>query len=226
MKPLHIGMLIFPNMTALDFAAPFELLSRLPGVKVHVLWKRIETVTSDIGGLYLPSLSLPDCPPLDVLFVGGGPGVNALMEDADILTFLAQQGAQARWITSVCTGALVLGAAGLLQGYRATTHWSALDILPLFGAIPEPTRTVQDQNRVSGGGVTAGLDFGLLLASLLCDAEEAQFQQLMLEYNPQPPFHSGSPAQATSSVRERAEQVYSTITAERRVIAERVVAGW
>src|SRR4051812_293436 len=129
----QIGMLIFPGMTALDFAAPLEVFARMPTTQVHVLAKTMDAVKTDIGMLEFPTARMSEAPTLDLLFIGGGPGINALMEDSETLAFLANRALDATWITSVCTGALVLGAAGLLRGYRATTHWAVMDALALLG---------------------------------------------------------------------------------------------
>jgi len=156
---MKIGMLIFPDMTQLDFTGPYEVFAQLPGSQVHVIAKSLEPVAA-IGGLrFLPDTAMDDTPQLDLLFVAGGPGVGALMEDRATLEFLRRQAEQARYVTAVCTGALVLGAAGLLKGYRATTHWLSMELLPLFGAEAVADRVVIDRNRITGGGVTAGIDF-------------------------------------------------------------------
>ena len=186
-------MIIFEGMTNSDFAAPADVFARVRAARVHVLAKSTNPVTTDGKVRVVPDTALREAPPLDLLFVPGGPGVAAMMEDAEVLEFLAERAPRARWITSVCTGALVLGAAGLLRGYRATTHWSALEILPLLGAEAVDERVVIDRNRITGGGVTAGIDFGLTVVSELFGAEMAQLIQLGQEYNPQPPFNAGSP---------------------------------
>lgn len=221
---LILGMLVFPEMTNLDFAGPYEVLARLPGVETHVLWKSVETVRSDAGLSVLPTTALAEAPPLDIVFVPGGPGQMALMEDDEILSFLAAQGARARWVTSVCTGALVLGAAGLLAGYRATTHWLSLDQLALFGAEPVRQRIVVDRNRITGGGVTAGIDFGLSLAALIVGEAAAQRVQLFLEYDPQPPFRAGSPEVAPPGIVAEVRGMATELVARRRAISERAAA--
>ena len=192
---------------------------------MHVLGKSTNPITTDGNVRVVPALALRDAPPLDLLFVPGGPGVLAMMEDAETLEFLAERAPRARWITSVCTGALVLGAAGLLRGYRATTHWSALEVLPLLGAEVVDERVVIDHNGITGGGVTAGINFGLTVVSReLFGAEMAQLIQLGQEYNPQPPFNAGSPRTAPPAVVER----YRTLTAkqtEDRVAAAKRAAS-
>lgn len=199
-KPLHIGLLLFPKLTQLDLTGPLQVFSGLPGATVHLIWKRIETVPSDTVLALLPTITFDDCPQLNVICVPGGAGTNDMVNDAEMLAFLRRQAAAARFVTSVCTGALVLGAAGLLQGYKATTHWSAMQYLEMFGAIPTATRVCVDRNRITGGGVTAGIDFGLTLASLLADQATAEAIQLGIEYNPAPPFNAGSPDTAPAAV--------------------------
>jgi cyclohexyl-isocyanide hydratase len=198
--PLHIGLLLFPNLTQLDLTGPPQVFSALPGAKVHLVWKRIEPVPSDTVLTLQPTISFEDCPQLDVICVPGGSGVNDMVNDDEMLAFLRRQAAGARYVTSVCTGSLVLGAAGLLRGYRAATHWSAIDYLSGFGAIPSRTRVCVDRNRITGGGVTAGIDFGLTLVEILADRPTAEAIQLGIEYNPAPPFNAGSPDTAPAEV--------------------------
>ncbi|MDP1749935.1 MAG: DJ-1/PfpI family protein [Reyranella sp.] len=193
---LQIGILFFPNVTQLDAMGPAQVLSRLPGAKMHMIWKSRDPVTTDSGFAVLPTTTFADCPQLDVICVPGGMGQVALMNDEETLAFLRRQAEGARYITSVCTGSLVLAAAGLLKGYRSACHWSVRDELAAFGAIPVAERVVRDRNRLSGGGVTAGIDFGLTLAAELAGEQVAKAIQLMMEYDPQPPFDSGSPEKA------------------------------
>ena len=197
-KPIEIGIVFFPGMTQLDVTGPFEVLARLPDARVHLLWKRIEPVTSDAGLTLVPTTTFDACPALDVLCIGGGPGRNDVMDDPETLEFIARIGATARYVTSVCAGALILAAAGLLNGYRSACHWMSRDQLSLMGAVPVDARVVVDRNRISGGGVTAGIDFGFQLAAELCGADVAQRLQLLLEYDPKPPFdvtvHNAPPA--------------------------------
>src|SRR5690242_21273931 len=198
--PLQIGLLVFPKVTQLDFTGPLQVFSSVPGAKVHLIWKRIEPVTSDSVMVLTPTITCADCPQLDVVCVPGGAGADDLLNDEEALDFLRKQAVAAKFVTSVCTGSLVLGAAGLLKGYRAATHWTAMDFLKAFGAIPTKTRVCVDRNRVTGGGVTAGIDFALTLVSLLHDQRTAEAIQLRLEYNPAPPFNSGSPDTAPPEV--------------------------
>lgn len=217
--PLHIGFLLFPVVTQLDLTGPAQVLSRVPGAQVHLVWKTREPVTTDAGFAILPTTSFEDCPPLDVLCVPGGFGVGELLEDEVTLAFLRRQGAQARYVTSVCNGALVLGAAGLLRGYRSACHWMWRRYLPAFGAEPVAARVVRDRNRLSGGGVTAGIDFGLTLAAELAGEELARTLQLVLEYDPQPPYDSGSPERAGA---ERVARVRALQGARIAAMEERI----
>lgn len=187
-KLIEIGVLFYPGMTQLDVTAPFEVFARLPNARVHLLWKRIEPVVSDVGLSLLPTTVFADCPDLDVLCVGGGPGQDTLMDDDEILAFLREKGGSARYVTSVCAGCLMLGSAGLLQGYKSACHWMMVDQLAAFGAIPVEARVVIDRNRISGGGVTAGIDFAFFVAAKLCGEDFAKRLQVLLEYQPEPPF--------------------------------------
>ena len=206
--PLQIGLLVFPRITQLDVTGPFEVFSRLSNAKVHLVWKSREVVLSDSGLALQPNASFSECPQLDVVLVPGGPGQIALMDDEATLAFLRTQAKGVQWITSVCTGSLVLGAAGLLKGYKSACHWMSRDQLAELGAEPLNQRVVIDRNHASGGGVTAGIDFALKLASLLRSEEEAKMIQLQIEYNPAPPFDAGSPEKApevAALLRKRAE---------------------
>jgi cyclohexyl-isocyanide hydratase len=222
--PLRFGLLLFPRLTQLDMTGPFEVLSRIPGGQVHLVWKTRDAVTSDTGLAMLPSMTFAECPQLDVVCVPGGPGVAALMEDEEVLGFLRAQAPGARFVTSVCTGALVLAAAGLLKGKRATTHWASHDFLGLLGAVPEQGRVVRDGKFVTGGGVTAGIDFALSLAAELASPEVAQAIQLQIEYAPAPPFDAGSPATAPPGVLATAKARGAGMRAERAALVARVAA--
>jgi cyclohexyl-isocyanide hydratase len=213
--PLQIGFLLFPRLTQLDLTGPFEIVSRLPGAQVHLLARDRGPVVAEGGLGLLPTGTLEGAPQLDVLCVPGGAGVNALLEDDMVLDWLAAQGHTARWVTSVCTGALALGAAGLLRGHLATTHWLSLDLLPVFGATPVAERVVVDRNRVTGAGVTAGIDFGLALAARLAGAEAAQRIALGLEYAPAPPV-PGSPRSAAPALVSAMREGAGPMRAERR----------
>ena len=203
---LQIGLVIFPKVTQLDMTGPLQVFAAVPGAKLHLIWKRIEPVASDTVLTIMPTVSFADCPQLDVICVPGGAGTDDMVDDEEMLQFLRRQALAAKYVTSVCTGSLVLGAAGLLNGYRATTHWTAMDYLAPYGALPTKTRVCVDRNRVTGGGVTAGIDFALTLVSIMTDRETAEAIQLRLEYNPAPPFNSGSPDTAPPEVLARSRQ--------------------
>jgi cyclohexyl-isocyanide hydratase len=196
MTTIHIGFLLFPNVTQLDLTGPAQVLSRVPGAKVHLVWKDLQPVVTDVGFAIQPTTTFDDCPDLTVLCVPGGFGMADQLTDEVTLAFLRRQGEQARYVTSVCNGSLVLGAAGLLRGYRSACHWLWRKYLPLFGAEPVAERIVRDRNRISGGGVTAGIDFALALAAELAGEDHARMLQLAFEYDPQPPFDSGTPEKA------------------------------
>ena len=198
--PLQIGLLVFPKVTQLDLTGPLQVFSSVPGAKVHLIWKRIEPVPSDSVLTMTPTTTFADCPQLDVICVPGGVGTDDMVNDEEMLAFLRRQADGAKYVTSVCTGSLVLGAAGLLKGYRAATHWTAMEFLEPFGATPTKTRVCVDRNRITGGGVTAGIDFALTLVSILVDRPTAEAIQLRLEYNPAPPFNAGSPDTAPAEL--------------------------
>lgn len=212
----RIGFLLFPNITQLDLTGPHEVLSKLPGAEVHLIWKTLEPVKA-VGGLtILPDATLAECPQLDLICVPGGPGMTSLMLDEEVLAFLRKQANGARYVTSVCTGSLVLGAAGLLKGKRAATHWMAMDILPALGAIPVADRVVIDGKYISGGGVTAGIDFGLKVAAEVAGEDIAKQIQLQIEYDPKPPFDSGHPRSADPTLVEKLKKFAEGMTNERR----------
>jgi cyclohexyl-isocyanide hydratase len=208
--PFRIGLLVFPAITQLDMTGPYEVFSRIAGAEVHLVWKSLDPVAAQGGMRILPSTTLEACPQLDLVCVPGGPGMNPLLNDEEVLAFLRRQAVGARYVTSVCTGALVLGAAGLLEGKRAASHWMARDLLAAFGAIPVAERVVIDGNVITGGGVTAGIDFALRIAAELKGEDAAKAIQLNIEYDPHPPFRAGSPEAAgeavVASVRGRGRQ--------------------
>lgn len=199
---MKITMLIYPGMTALDFMGPAQVWAYWPGAEVQTVWKTIEPIETDSAAVYLPNTDLAGAfEQPDVIFVPGGTAATfALMEDEEVLGFLREKAAGAQWITSVCTGALVLGAAGLLDGHKATTHWSAIEMLPAFGAEIVRDRWVIDGNRATGGGVTAGIDFGLALIAEVAGEDVAKTIQLAVEYAPAPPFRSGTPEEAGEAI--------------------------
>jgi cyclohexyl-isocyanide hydratase len=204
----HIGLVIFPGMTQLDITGPHQVFAFMPNTQVDLLWKTLEPVKSSEGMTILPTLTFNDCPPLDVLCVPGGTmGVVEMMRDIEVLEFLRRQGKTAKYITSVCTGSLILAAAGLLQGYRAACHWAFREQLAMLGVDVETERVAIDRNRITGGGVTAGIDFGLVVAAQLCGEDVAKVIQLTLEYNPAPPFNAGSPESAGEAVVEQVKKL-------------------
>jgi len=222
MDPIEIGAIVFPRMDQMDFTGPFEVLSRIPGARFHVLWKD-KAPLRDIAGLILtPEMTFAEAPNLDVLVVPGGWGQEQLMDDEAVLSFIRGQAAHARWVFSVCTGALICGAAGLLRGVRATTHWSAFHLLAYFGAIPCEERVVVDGKYVSAAGVTAGLDGALRVVSLLRGDRAAQQIQLAMQYAPDPPFSSGSPHTAPPEVLEAVRAAGRDIAQRRLETARRV----
>jgi cyclohexyl-isocyanide hydratase len=221
-----IGMLLFPRLTILDLVGPYEVFTRMPSTRIHLVAATADSVVSEKGLAVTPDTPFAAAPQFDVLFVPGGNGVNEMLADECCVAFLCKQGEQASFVTSVCTGALLLGAAGLLRGYRATTHWLSLDLLPLVGAIPVAERVVVDRNRITGGGITAGMDFGLTLAALLHGRRVAEEIQLMMEYDPRPPFDSGSPETADCQVVEQVRAERQTVQEERRRQIERIVNRW
>ena len=221
---LLIGSLMFEGMDQIDLTGPFEVLSRVPN-STYRIYAKTNSPVRDLNGLRLiADATLAEAPPLDVLHVPGGPGQEALMEDPEVITWIQRQAAGARCIFSVCTGALLCGAAGLLKGRRATTHWSSLHLLPFFGAILVNERVVVDVNYVFAAGVTAGIDGALRLAAELRGDEVAQAIQLDMVYAPEPTFNSGTPERAPPAILERARQSYREITARREQTARRIAA--
>jgi cyclohexyl-isocyanide hydratase len=223
-QPFHIGMLLYPNLTQLDLTGPAQVLSRAPGVKMHYVWKTIEPIPSDAGISLMPTDTFESCPQLDLICVPGGAGQTQLMTDQPTLDFLKRQGEGAKYVTSVCTGSLLLGAAGLLQGYKSACHWMWREYLPAFGAIPVNARVVKDRNRMSGGGVTAGIDFALTVVAEIWGEETAKLIQLYLEYNPQPPFNCGSPEAAGPELTAKAKALLQASIANREKVIEEVSA--
>ncbi|WP_233856047.1 DJ-1/PfpI family protein [Paraburkholderia sp. HD33-4] len=218
---LQIGFLVFPKVQQLDLTGPHDVLASLPGATMHLVWKTREPLVSSNGLVLTPSATYESCPPLDVICVPGGSGVTDLLQDEQTIEFVRRQAASARYVTSVCTGALLLGAAGLLRGRRATTHWAFHSLLEPLGAIPTHARVVRDGNLITGGGVTAGIDFGLTVAAELAGVDEAQAIQLELEYAPAPPFDAGDPALAPQAVVELVrERSAEGLAARRRVVME------
>ena len=224
------GFLLFPQLTQLDLTGPYEVLAELPGAELHLIWKTRAPVMSSRGLAIVPTTTFADCPPLDLICVPGGSGVNAILGDRESLDFLRRVAAGARYVTSVCTGALALGAAGLLRGKRATTHWMSHDMLRAFGAEPVEARVVVDGDLITGGGVTAGIDFGLTVAAAVAGRRTAEAIQLGIEYAPAPPFNCGSPDTADPAlvklVRERAAPRQSERETQVQAAAAALDARW
>ena len=212
----EIAFLIYPQFTALDMVGPHHMLTSLMGAKVHLVAKTRAPVQSDTGLSVLPSMTFDECPrELDIICVpGGSSGTLAAMADEATMLFLKDRGSRAKYVTSVCTGSLLLGAAGLLAGYEATSHWATKGLLRIFGARPAEGRVVLDRNRITGGGVTAGIDFGLTLVGHLRDRQYAEGVQLMAEYDPKPPYSAGTPERAPADVRGMIEGMFTDFVAE------------
>ena len=210
--------LLFPQVTQLDLTGPVQLFSRLPGATVDLVWHTLDPVPTDAGFAIVPTRTFADAPPADVLMVPGGQGAFDLIDDEIALDFVRAQADTARYVTSVCTGAFVLGAAGLLDGRRATTHWASHSMLPLVGAVPEHARVVRDGDVITGGGVTSGLDFALTVAAELYGAEAARRVQLTMEYDPHPPFDAGSPDRPEADPVQVAETVAAALAAREPVL--------
>ena len=215
-------MVLFQGVTQLDLTGPYEVFARMPNTRVHLIAASMAPVRTEWGLTIAPDASFHDAPPLDILCVPGGWGVDACLDDQVMLGFLRARAERAAYVTSVCSGALLLGAAGLLIGYRATTHWMSLDLLAPFGAKPVRERVVRDRNRITGAGVTAGIDFALVVAAELFGIPVAQAIQLAIEYDPAPPFHSGSPQTAPAEVLDAITGAGADRLARRREIVARV----
>ncbi|HBE21151.1 MAG TPA: DJ-1/PfpI family protein [Cyanobacteria bacterium UBA11149] len=199
-----IGLVFYPGMTALDIVGPQEVFGGLPNVQIHRIWKTLDPVKTDNGMIVLPDTTFANCPCLDLICIGGGLGQGLLEDDPDMLAFLRKQGNTAKFIASVCGGSHFLAKAGLLQGYRAATHWAMREQLAGLGVEVGTERVVIDRNRITGGGVTAGIDFALTIARILYGEEIAKITQLLIEYNPAPPFDTGSPEKAGAELVDKA----------------------
>jgi cyclohexyl-isocyanide hydratase len=207
--PLEIGMLLYPGLTLLDLIGPQTVFSWF--ANIYLVWKTKDLVRSDTGIGMEPTDTFETCPrDLDILFVPGGLGQDQHMNDKEVLAFLADRGSRAKYVTSVCSGSLLLGAAGLMKGYKGTSHWAVRDMLSGFGAEPVDARVVVDRNRISGGGVTAGIDFGLTVLAKLRGEDAAKLTQLALEYDPEPPFNAGSPKTAGPAIVEQTRSFMAT----------------
>lgn len=212
---MRIGILIFDGMTQLDATGPHEVLARVPGARVLLVAPRRRVVTAAFGLRVLPDVDFRSCPPLDVLCVVGGSGINALLADRRALEFVRRQAGRAKYVTAVCTGSLLLGAAGLLRGRRAACHWLSLPLLKELGAIPSRRRVVADGKFITAGGVTSGIDFGLELAAKLAGKAAAREIQLMIQYDPKPPFRAGTPARAGRALARRIARKQAAVQADR-----------
>lgn len=222
---LRIGFLLFPDITQLDLTGPYEVLSMLPGAQMHLVWKDTKPLRAGSGLILQPTDTFAECPQLDIVCVPGGSGMNALLNDQETIDFLRRQAPGARYVTSVCTGALVLGAAGLLKDKRAATHWMSMEFLPAFGAIPVHERVVVDGNVVTGGGVTAGIDFGLRVVAEVAGEDVAKRIQLAIEYDPKPPYQSGHPRDADPDLVQKVSDGATARQSERRKQVERAAAA-
>ncbi|HUB64499.1 MAG TPA: DJ-1/PfpI family protein [Methylocella sp.] len=222
---MHVVMLLYPRMTQLDLTGPYEVLVQFEELSLHLVSKKGEPVM-DSGGLRLtPTANFENCPKADILFVPGGPGQIALMEDSEVLDFLRRQAEGATYVTSVCTGSLILAAAGLLTGYHATCHWLSLYQLSFFDVVPVRKRVVIDRNRMTGAGVTSGIDFALTLVGQLFGEKRAKRAQLAMEYDPKPPFVGGSPANSASELVESLRAATASFQKEREAVARRAAAA-
>lgn len=219
---MNIGMLVFPDITAIDYVAPADLLARIPQSQLKLVWKHTEQLRTELGWEFRATHDFATCGQFDMLVVPGGPGIGPLLQDEEVLQFLSEQASCARWIVGICTGPLVLGAAGLLHGYEATCHWASHDLLPATGAIAVDQRVVVDRNRITGAGMTSGIDCALKVIELAGGADLAKSVQLFAEYDPQPPFDTGTPHKASPElVQAMREKVAPIIEARRKVLAER-----
>jgi cyclohexyl-isocyanide hydratase len=218
-----IGMVIFPHLTQLDLTGPYEVFGRLPDTQVLLIAKNLQPVKSDNGLVLTPNTTFDESPQVDVLFVPGGRGIFDAIQNKNLLHFLQQQAEHAQYITSVCTGSLVLAAAGLLKGYKATTHWLSLNLLKLFDVEVVEERVVIDRNRITGSGVTAGIDFGLYVVAKLFNEEVAKEVQLMMEYNPMPPFNAGSPKTAEKEIVNKVVNARKDIQKEREELIKKLL---
>jgi cyclohexyl-isocyanide hydratase len=221
---LNIGSLLFENLDQIDLTGPFEVLSRIPNATHRIYAKSTQPVRDVMGLRITPDATLAEAPQLDILHVPGGPGQQALMEDEEVLGWLRSQAEGAKKVLSVCTGALLCGAAGLIRGKRATTHWASLHLLPWFGAIPVDERVVVDGDWIFAAGVTAGIDGALRLAAEVRDVPAAQRIQLDIVYAPEPPFDSGTPRSAPPEILEAARRDMAELIARREAAVRRAAA--
>ena len=223
--PLRIGFVVFPDVTQLDFTGPLQVLSRAPGAEIHIVAATMASVRTDTVLAIPPTDTFDTCPDLDVICIPGGFGVDTAMNDAALIAFVRRRAAQARYVASVCTGAFILGAAGLLNGRRATTHWAYHAELARVGAIPVKARSVRDGDIFTGGGVTAGIDFALVLLEEIAGRPAAEAAQLTLEYDPAPPLDSGSPERAPPRALAAARERYAARLEDFRAALDRAMAA-
>ena len=218
---IDVGLIMYPGLTQLDLFGPADVLTRMPGTNIKFLWKNLDPVIVDRGLRVLPNTTFGQCQKLDIVCVPGGPGQIALMDDDETLNFLRRIAPGCKLVTSVCTGSLILGAAGLLKGYRATSHWTSIEQLELFGAKPVHERVVMDRNRITGAGVTSGIDFALRVVEEMTDRATAQQIQLQMEYDPDPPYRCGTPKTAPPEIVDAVRARLHMFQSSRRSASER-----
>ena len=218
---IDVGLIMYPGLTQLDLFGPADVLTRMPGTNIKFLWKNLDPVIVDRGLRVLPNTTFGQCQKLDIVCVPGGPGQIALMDDDETLNFLRRIAPGCKLVTSVCTGSLILGAAGLLKGYRATSHWTSIEQLELFGAKPVHERVVVDRNRITGAGVTSGIDFALRIVEEMTDRVTAQQIQLQMEYDPDPPYRCGTPKTAPPEIADAVRARLHMFQSSRRSASER-----
>jgi len=223
MKKFKIGMLLFPDLTILDLTGPYDVFIRASCFEVYIVSENTRLIKAEGGLSFKPDYSFDDCPLVDILFVPGGKGITPLLTNKTYHAFLQKHAASAQYITAVCTGSLLLAASGLLNGYKATTHWRSLELLRMFGVEAIEQRVVKDRNRITGGGITAGIDFGLSLTALTGGEDIAKTVQLLLEYNPEPPFQSGLPQTAEPHILEMAMEITQTLFESRTEIIRQII---
>jgi cyclohexyl-isocyanide hydratase len=223
MKKLKIGMLLFPDLTILDFTGPYDVFIRANCFEVYIVSENTQLVKAEGGMSFKADYSFDECPQVDILFVPGGRGITPLLTNKTYRAFLQQQAAGAQYITAVCTGSLLLAASGLLRGYKATTHWRSLELLQLFGVEAIEQRVVRDRSRITGGGITAGIDFGLVLTAIIGGEDIAKTVQLLLEYDPLPPFQSGSPGTAEPHILKVAMEITQPLLESRIAIIRQII---
>jgi putative intracellular protease/amidase len=215
-QPFRIVFILYPRVTQLDFTGPYEVLARMPGAEVVIASKDGGELASEMGLTFANLRTLADIDRADMIMIPGGPGQTEAMQDPDFMNEVKRLGESARYVTSVCTGSLILAAAGLLSGKRAGSHWAYRELLSMFGAIPDPARVVRDGNAITGGGVTAGIDIALTIVADLAGEEAAKTIQLAIEYAPAPPFNCGRPETADERIVENVKQLFSRFAEQRR----------